>query len=231
MLGAAGDGLDDDLAAVDFGGVHHFDAAMIGAVGDADLERLHLMPLAILRLDNEVERAEAVDRPERPEQIAEAAQPALEAVRDGGADHRREADRGAVRIIIAVDHAEIDAAAPAGGDRPDRAFEIERDAERSGEAVRGAERQQREDAVAVDQLVDRAGERAVAAADDHHRRAVAHRRLDGGDQLLRIAHRMRGDQADARAAQQRNGAAEQLSSRPRTGVDDEHGFLGDGTRG
>ena len=170
----------------------HLDAAMIAAVGDAHFERAAARGVR-RRPRRQAERPERIRRPERPDQIAEPAEIFLEAVRNGPADQRRQADRGAVGEIVAVDDAEIDAAAAAGDDRPDRAVEVERNAQGAREAVGGAERQQGEDAVAVDQLVDRAGQRAVAAADDHHRRAVVHRRLDGRHQLAGVhgSHRPR----------------------------------------
>src|SRR4029453_5804765 len=94
VLVAPGDRLDDYLAAVDFGGFHDLDPAMIGAVGDADFERAEDMAFAV-DLEDQPERPEAQQTARPPGEIADPAQPLLEPVRDRGADERREADGGA----------------------------------------------------------------------------------------------------------------------------------------
>jgi GNAT superfamily N-acetyltransferase len=215
---------------VDVGVLDHLDSAVETAVGDPHLGRPQPMSASAI-LDLEPEGVEADQAPDCPDQIAEPAEPALEPVRNALADHRRQAHRRAIGEIVAVDHSEVDPPPPAGGDGPDRAFEVERDAERSGEAVGGAERQQSEDAVASDDEIDRAGERAVAAADDHHRRAVGHRLVDLLLELARVAHGMRLYEPDAGLLEPPLRLLELRPPAARMGVDDEHGFAGDWTSG
>src|SRR5690606_11495064 len=67
--------------------------------------------------------------------------------------------------------AQVDVGDLAGGEDPDRAGEVERQVEAAGEVVGGAERQHAERHVAVGDVADGGGERAVAAADDQQVRA------------------------------------------------------------
>jgi hypothetical protein len=177
----------------------------------------------------EPEGVEADQAPDRPNQIADAAEIALQIVRNSLADHRRQAHGRAIGEIIVVDHAEVDPAALPRGDRRDGAVEVERDAERPGEAVRGAEREQSEHAVVLHHLVDRVGKRSVASADDHHRSSASNRLLDGGHQQARVAQGVRAGQHDARRGELVDGLAEQRLTLAGMGVDDEHGFFGNGS--
>jgi hypothetical protein len=106
-------------------------------------------------IDLESESVEIRRRPARPQQVAEPAEPPLESVRDAFGDLGREAQRGGVEEMAAVDAADVDCARFAAGDDIDRSVEIKRDPKRPREAVRGAERQHTEDGVLADEVIDR----------------------------------------------------------------------------
>jgi hypothetical protein len=180
-------------------------------------------------VDDEPEGTEADEAPERPHQIADSAEIALQIVRHGLPDHRRQAKRGCIHEIIAVDHAEVYPAASAGGDDVDCAVEVQRYAEGAGEAVRRSEREHREDAVLVDHVIHGAGQRAVAAADYDHRRSLSHGAADGIVERGGVLHRMRGDELYAGYLQLGAGVAEQVLTLARMRIDDEDGFFGDGS--
>ncbi len=129
---------------------------MIGAIGDPHLKSVDRLA-ARLVADGQLKRAKAGELIARPAEIADPTQRGLKPMRHGLGDQRRYAEGGAIAEIVAVDHAEIDAARPAVCDHMDRAIQIERYAERSGEAVGGAERKQREDAIMPDEIVDGGG--------------------------------------------------------------------------
>src|SRR3546814_130818 len=143
-----------------------FGAPQIAAVGDAKLKRAKPLRAPVFISEDHLERPEAERGPQAPDDIAKPSEHALQPVRDGRSDQRGKADRRHIGEIVIVDCAEIDPRPAAVGDDIDRARKIQRNAERAGEAVRRAERQKRKDAVLVDEAVDGARNRTIAAAHD-----------------------------------------------------------------
>ena len=224
---AADHGLDDDLAALGVGLVDQLDAAMIGAVGDPYFQRVEFLAHAVMG-DDQLERLELHGLVGRPDQIAEPSERLLEDWRYLAADLGRQADRGAIAVIIVVYHAQIDPAGRALGDHLDRPVEIERYLQRTGEAVRGAQRQDREHRVGADQLIDRAGQRSVAAADDQHRRLLRHRACDDLVERAGLVDRYAVDQLDARIVQFAARGLELLLALARQGIHDQYRGAGSG---
>ena len=107
------------------------------------------------------------------------------------------------------------------GKFPDRAFDIERNAERAGETVRGPEWQQGKDNILAHHMIDRGRDGAVAAADDHHRHPRDHRLADLVGQMGRILDRLPDHELDPRRAQQPTGIAKGGLALARLGVDDQ----------
>ena len=77
------------------------------------------------------------------------------------------ADRGVVDEGMAVDPGEVDTAQRSCSDKLCRVAQVQRHAERTGEVVARAERQDAERRPALHQRACRRAERAIAAADDH----------------------------------------------------------------
>ncbi len=198
---------------------------MVGAVGDPHLQRVDRHGIRALA-HGQAERAEFCHLERRPAKIAHPPQRALQSMRDRFGDQRRNAHRRAIGKIIIVDHAEINTARAAIHDHVDRPVQIQRNAERAGKAVGGAERQQRKHAVMPNEIVHRRRQRPVAAPNDNHRRALLHRPAYGIAQLLRVTDGEGLVDSHALRAQSAARAAEELASFTRPRVDDERGVAG-----
>ena len=109
----------------------------------------------------------------------------------------------------------------AAGQYPGGAFEIERDAERARESVRGAERQYAEHRIAIGEIIDDRTDRPVAAADNDQLVPLRDRALHDLRQADRIAHRIGGLDVQPLAGQEPLGVGVQVAPAARAGVDDQ----------
>ena len=221
---AAGHDLDDDLAALEIGILDKLDAAVETAVGDPCLrcpKAVHDVPV----MYPEAEGLEACRRPAGPQEVAEPAKAALEGARDALSDYGSETERRVVEEIVAIDCGKVDPPSLSRCDDFDCSIEVEWNAERPREAVRGTERQQAEHRIAAEKMIDGLGQRPVAATHDHHRRAIdcsAH--LAG--HRCGIVDRSGVDQVDAGGRQLLARRVERLRAASASGVDDQDRILG-----
>ena len=140
-------------------------AAVEPAVADRDLHRPGPHRRAVLA-DPGGEAAGLGERPERRHRVAEPAPAPLQVARELAGEIGREPDSGDVEEQLAVDAAEVDPPPVPGEDDVGRLVEVGRDAERAGEVVRGAGRQDAERQAGLDEARRRQAEAAVAARDD-----------------------------------------------------------------
>ncbi|PAV69740.1 hypothetical protein WR25_12772 [Diploscapter pachys] len=213
--------LHDDAARLHRRLVHQPCAAMIGPVADPHLD--HAQPVRLdAVVDRQHERLEPNELPRRPAEVADPSQHLLQAVRHCLGDLRADPHRGAIGEIIVVDHAQVDALGHARTDHLDRAFDIDRQAQRPREAVRRAERQHRQRHPLADQQVDEAADRPITPAQDHQVRLLRQRALDRRLQVVGIFDGM-GIDRKVQPIHRRAGPLEKLLPFPRLGIDDHRG--------